>query len=202
MSKSSNSKRQAILLAARHAFITHGYSGSSVETIADAAPVSKPTLYKHFKSKQDLFAAVIENQCAMLLNTLSSAQAEIRDPVAGLKAIASAFIDLAYSEEAIKLYRLIIAEQQNFPELGQLVYRSGPEAVLKQLSLYLSELTAQKILSIQDIETSSCLFFGMLKGDQHFRCLLGLQSGLADDQKAQLIEATVALFLKGHGYPV
>ena len=31
--------------------------------IAEAAPVSKPTLYNHFKGKQELFAAVIASQC-------------------------------------------------------------------------------------------------------------------------------------------
>ena len=80
--------------------------------------------------------------------------------MAGLKAIAGAFVDLVYADEALQLYRLIIAEQQHFPELGELVYRSGPESVLQQLSSYLAELHARGILSIDDIETSSRLFSG------------------------------------------
>lgn len=200
MSKPYNPKRQAILEAAKATFIAHGYSGSSMEAIAEAAPVSKPTLYTHFKGKQELFAAVIANQCETLLNTLSGVQAELHDPAAGLKAIAVAFVDMAYTDEALQLYRLIIAEQQHFPELGELVYRSGPESVLRQLASYLAELKARGILRIDDIETSSQLFFGMLKGDQHFRCLLGLQPGLTDAEKQHLIDAAVNLFLRGHGH--
>jgi len=200
MNKPYNPKRQAILDAAKRAFIAHGYSGASIEAIAEAAPVSKPTLYNHFKGKQELFAAVIAGQCEALLSTLTREQAELADPVAGLKAIANAFVELVYTDEALQLYRLIIAEQQQFPGLGELVYRSGPESVLQQLSTYLDELKARSILSIDNIETSSRLFFGMLKGDQHFRCLLGLQSGLSDGEKRLLIDATVSLFLKGHGY--
>ena len=200
MNKPYNPKRQAILDAAKRAFIAHGYSGASIEAIAEAAPVSKPTLYNHFKGKQELFAAVIAGQCEALLSTLSREQAELADPVAGLKAIANAFVELVYTDEALQLYRLIIAEQQQFPGLGELVYRSGPESVLQQLSTYLDELKTRSILSIDNIETSSRLFFGMLKGDQHFRCLLGLQSGLSDGEKRLLIDATVSLFLKGHGY--
>ena len=200
MNKPYNPKRQAILDAAKQAFIAHGYSGASIEAIAEAAPVSKPTLYNHFKGKQELFAAVIAGQCEALLSTLTREQAELADPVAGLKAIANAFVELVYTDEALQLYRLIIAEQQQFPGLGELVYRSGPESVLQQLSTYLDELKARSILSIDNIETSSRLFFGMLKGDQHFRCLLGLQSGLSDGEKRLLINATVSLFLKGHGY--
>jgi TetR/AcrR family transcriptional repressor of mexJK operon len=200
MNKPHNPKRQAILNAATRAFIAHGYSGASMEAIAEAAPVSKPTLYNHFKSKQDLFAAVIECRCEALLSTLSSVQTELNDPVAGLSAIAGAFIDLVYAEEALQLYRLIIAEQQQFPELGELIYRSGPEPVLRQMASYLAELNARGILKIADLETSSRLFLDMLKGDQHFRCLLGLQSGLSETVKQRLISTVVSFFLRGHGY--
>lgn len=200
MNTVSNPKRQAILDAAKRAFLAHGYSGASMEAIAEAAPVSKPTLYSHFKGKQELFAAVIRDQCEALLSTLSSAQTEHLDPIAGMKAIVHAFVDLIYADEALKLYRLIIAEQQNFPELGALVYRSGPEPVLKLLSSYLTKLDAHQVLRIPDVDTSSKLLLGMLKGDEHFRCLLGLQSGLSQVEKERIIDAAVSLFLKGHGY--
>ncbi|MCK9619403.1 MAG: TetR/AcrR family transcriptional regulator [Methylobacter sp.] len=200
MNKLHNPKRQAILDAATRAFIAHGYSGASMEAIAEAAPVSKPTLYNHFKSKQDLFAAVIEGRCEALLSTLDSVQTGFDDPVAGLSAIAGAFIDLVYADEALQLYRLIIAEQQHFPDLGERIYRSGPEPVLRQMASYLAELNARGILTIPDLETSGRLFLDMLKGDQHFRCLLGLQSGLSETEKQRLIVAVVSFFLKGHGY--
>lgn len=196
----NNPKRQAILDAAKRAFLAHGYSGTSMESIAEAAPVSKPTLYSHFKGKQELFAAVIADQCEALLSTLSRAQTEPQDPVAGLKTIVRAFVDLIYADEALSHYRLIIAEQQNFPELGALVYRSGPEPVLKLLSSYLSELDARNALRVPDVDTSSRLLLGMLKGDEHFRCLLGLQQGLNEAEKERLIDAAVSLFLKGHGF--
>ncbi len=200
MNKPHNIKRQAILEAATRAFIAHGYIGTSMEAIAEAAPVSKPTLYNHFKSKQDLFAAVIECRCESLLSTFSSVQTGLNDPVAGLSAIAGAFIDLVYSDEAIQLYRLIIAEQQHFPELGELIYRSGPQPVLRQMASYLAELNSHGILNITDLETSSRLFLDMLKGDEHFRCLLGLQCGLSQEAKQRKIGAAVSLFLKGYGH--
>ena len=200
MRKANTSKRQAILAAAKRVFISHGYSSASMEAIADAAPVSKPTLYNHFKGKQELFAAVIAAECESLLSTLSEVQAEYNAPEDGLKAIASAFVDLLYADEALRLYRLIIAEQQHFPELGEMIYRSGPEPVLRQLSSYLAELGARGVLRVEDVEVSSRLFLDILKGDQHFRCLLGLQSGLSEPEQRQLIDSSVTFFLKGHDY--
>lgn len=198
MTPSSSSKRQAILAAARQAFLTHGYSGVSMEAIAEAAPVSKPTLYSHFRGKQELFAAVIAEQCENLLGTLTRSQDGSHNPDSGLTAIARAFVDLIYAPESLKLYRLIISEQQHFPELGVQVYRSGPEPILKQLSAYLADLAAKGALQMTDVDRSSRLFLSMLKGDEHFRCLLGLQDGLSDAEKAGMIDAAVALFMKGH----
>jgi TetR/AcrR family transcriptional repressor of mexJK operon len=200
MQPASSPKRQAILAAAKRAFLSHGYSGTSMEAIAEAAPVSKPTLYSHFKGKQELFAAVIACQCEELLHTLARVQTEHSEPVVGLRAILRAFADLLYSEEALSHYRLIIAEQQQFPELGELVYQSAAEPILQQLSAYLTKLHRDDTLHVPDVETSSRLLLGMLKGDEHFRCLLGLQAGLSDAAKTRLVDAALALFLKGHGY--
>jgi len=200
MTHASPSKRQAILAAARQAFLAHGYSGVSMEAIAEAAPVSKPTLYSHFHGKQELFSAVIAEQCESLLITLASSQGNNQNPEVGLKRIARAFVDLIYAPESLQLYRLIISEQQHFPELGAQVYRSGPEPVLTQLSSYLAELAASGTMQIADVEASSRLFLSMLKGDEHFRCLLGMQDGLNAAEKENMINAAVALFLKGHRY--
>lgn len=200
MSPPDNPKRQAILQAAKQSFLAHGYQGASMDAIAEAAPVSKPTLYNHFSGKQELFAAVIAQQCEALLGALAEARTEFDDPEAGLKAIAGAFVDLVFSDEALRLYRLIIAEQRQFPELGELVYRTGPEPVLRQVSSYLSELDARGKLRVADVETSSRLLLGMLKGEPHFRCLLGLQAGLDESARHGLIDSAVSLFLRGHGH--
>ncbi|MGZ8095684.1 MAG: TetR/AcrR family transcriptional regulator, partial [Methylosarcina sp.] len=101
MTRTPKSKRQAILDAAKRAFLAHGYSGASMEAIAEAAPVSKPTLYSHFNGKQELFAAVIAGQCESLLLTLARSQTELTDPAIGLKTIARAFVDLIYADEAL-----------------------------------------------------------------------------------------------------
>ena len=126
-----------------------------------------------------------------------------RDPAASVKAIACAFVVLMYSNEAMDLYRLAIAEQRNFPELGELISRFGPEPIFWQLSSHLADLKARGILHIPNVEIASQLFLGMLQGHKHFRCLMGLQPGLSEaEEKESIIDAAVSLFLKGHGYEV
>ena len=47
--------KQRILLEALRLFSRKGYDAVSVEQIADAVGVKAPSLYKHYKSKQDIF---------------------------------------------------------------------------------------------------------------------------------------------------
>lgn len=55
--------RERILLAARELFYRHGLHSVGVEAIAEAAQTNKMTLYRHFKSKDDLIVAYV-NQLA------------------------------------------------------------------------------------------------------------------------------------------
>ena len=56
-------KRAAIVDAALAAFLGAGYAEASVNAIAASAGVSIKTLYRHFESKDELFAAVMQAAC-------------------------------------------------------------------------------------------------------------------------------------------
>jgi TetR/AcrR family transcriptional regulator of autoinduction and epiphytic fitness len=51
-------KREAIVQSATTLFQKHGFEGVSMDRVAEAADVSKRTLYNHFPSKEELFAHV------------------------------------------------------------------------------------------------------------------------------------------------
>jgi AcrR family transcriptional regulator len=54
--------RQSIIDAAYELFYRKGYGRVSVDEIADLAKVTKRTLYYHFRSKDELLAAMLESQ--------------------------------------------------------------------------------------------------------------------------------------------
>ena len=54
--------RKRMLEAAYELFYRHGYARVSVDQIGDRAGVTKRTLYDHFRSKDELLAAVLEFQ--------------------------------------------------------------------------------------------------------------------------------------------
>lgn len=53
-------RRELILRAAGEAFGTGGYDGTTLEEIAAGAGVTKPILYRHFTSKDELYLALFE----------------------------------------------------------------------------------------------------------------------------------------------
>jgi AcrR family transcriptional regulator len=57
----ADQRRAGILLAARKAFAQRGFHGAGTSEIATAAGCSEPMIYKHFPSKQALFAATLED---------------------------------------------------------------------------------------------------------------------------------------------
>lgn len=59
-------RHETILAAARTVFARHGFHGAGTAEIARVAGCSEPMLYKHFSSKQALFAAVLVDATAQL----------------------------------------------------------------------------------------------------------------------------------------
>lgn len=51
--------KEHILEVARKEFFNKGYGAASINTIVDAADVTKPTVYYHFKNKKGLFNALV-----------------------------------------------------------------------------------------------------------------------------------------------
>jgi TetR/AcrR family transcriptional repressor of mexJK operon len=190
-------KRQAILTGAARMFLAHGFRNSSMEKIAQAAPVSKATLYNHFDSKDTLLAAVISDLCGSLLQTMTQVIIEPDNVENNLNKIATSAVDLIFAEDALAIYRLVVAESPDFPELGQLFYQSGPQAVLTQLEDYFQQLNAEGIFTITDPVFAADAFFSMLKGDLHLRCLLSKTLRPSADEKKRLISQVIAFYMRG-----
>src|ERR1022692_2623429 len=58
-----NAKRRQILEGARAVFMAQGFDAASMGEIARVAGVSKGTLYVYFKSKEELFEAIVGQEC-------------------------------------------------------------------------------------------------------------------------------------------
>lgn len=75
MQQRSEETRARILEAAVKQFAIHGYNAASVDSICEQAGVSKGAFYHHFKTKQDVFLALLDGW----LQTFDQAIEESKD---------------------------------------------------------------------------------------------------------------------------
>lgn len=72
--------RERIMSAASYLFCNHGFYASGIDTILERAGTAKATLYHHFKSKEELIAAVLEAEGATWREWFFGRLAEVEGP--------------------------------------------------------------------------------------------------------------------------
>ena len=77
-------KREIILDAALEVFSAHGYRGSTVDQIAEAAGLSKPNLLYYFKGKEEIHNTLLQRLLETWLAPLRELD-DIGDPVSELR---------------------------------------------------------------------------------------------------------------------
>nr|WP_282569212.1 TetR/AcrR family transcriptional regulator [Aliiroseovarius sp. S1339] len=82
-------RRNKILNAAQHIFVTQGFRGATMEGIAAAVGMSKVTVYGYFKDKDAVFAAVADRLDRQLVEVV---KLELRDGQTLKEKIANALI--------------------------------------------------------------------------------------------------------------
>jgi AcrR family transcriptional regulator len=68
-------RRPQLLGVAREVFAASGFHATSMNDVAEAAGVTKPVLYQHFRSKRDLYREVLADVGSRLLDEITKATA-------------------------------------------------------------------------------------------------------------------------------
>lgn len=153
-------RTRRILDGALKVFAEAGYSGTTMDAVAAAAGLSKPTLYQYFPSKDELFQA-------MMLGLRDRMMAVFDHPspdgmVHDLHAFAWDYADAVMQPEMLSLARLIIGEVQRFPEIGRAYQASGPDRLLAGIMAYLETQRATGRLAFDDAELAAQDYWGLI----------------------------------------
>jgi len=110
-----------ILEAALEEFAARGYAGARMAAVAQRAGIAKGLIYHYFPSKAALFQATV-NACHQ--STFEAAERQLAQHGGSARAMLSAMVELGYDKilsdrRELALFRLIIAEAENFPDLAR-----------------------------------------------------------------------------------
>lgn len=190
--RNARAKRQAILDGAKAVFMRHGFGATSMDAVADAAGASKMTVYRHFRSKEALFAGLIGYLCdRMFEGDLVADMAELAPEVA-LRRYAERFVETVFAPETVVLHRIVVAEAARFPDLGRLFYESGPAGSIAGLAAYLRAHRDDPRLSFDDPVDAAEEFLETVRGYEHLRVVLGVAPMPDRDRLEQRIDRAIA----------
>jgi AcrR family transcriptional regulator len=192
-------KHTAILEAAADMFIEHGFDGASIEMIAEAAGVSRQTIYNQFENKQALFLEIARESVKLVMEPLGDElekQAAIRDTLA---ALARRMLETYFCRKVSALWRMVVVERPRFPELGRELYEIGPVKVEDQLAAYLSEQAQQGRLCIVDAVLAAQQFGALVLHQRQLKDDLGIEMGLGEKDIARTADEAVTTFLRAFG---
>jgi AcrR family transcriptional regulator len=115
---------QALLDAALDLFVEKGFAATRSEEVAARAGVSKGTLYLYFPSKEELLKAVIrERLLSQIMAGAARAQAFSGSAADLLRDVLTQWWQDVYDSAASGVFKLIITEVRNFPDIADFYAR-------------------------------------------------------------------------------
>lgn len=178
-----NTKKR-ILDEALTLFSEKGYANVFVADIAKAVGIKAPSLYKHYKSKQDIFNAILDEmrdnyeKHAVMLNMNgndASADAEVFSKVSEdelVKMGMGLFMYFLHDEYSQKFRKMLTVEQYNNKELAELFTKQYADDPLSYQSGLFIMLSGSGVLieenpSIMSLQFYAPIFMILTICDRH-----------------------------------
>jgi AcrR family transcriptional regulator len=168
----ADQRRGAILSAARHEFASRGFRGARTAAIASGAGCAEPTLYKHFPSKQALFAAVLRDATESMKEMVDALMAATGGPMAGMLAVAERATSDPLIIETIRL-RTLAAGLVDDPQVRAALTASVDEVRGRMAAHIAAGQAAGEIRSDIDPGDAAWILYGYTLAGGHAHAVHG-----------------------------
>jgi AcrR family transcriptional regulator len=130
-------RRDQLLTHARVAFAERGFHDAGMDEIAEAAGVTKPVLYQHFRSKRELFHEVLGDVGERLVAVVTSATATAAGPRERVEAGFRAYFGFIEQDPAAfrLLYGATVRHDEEFDAVLAATVDRIAEAVLPLIEI-------------------------------------------------------------------
>lgn len=200
-------KRQAILAAATTLFLRNGFRGTSMDEVASLAKASKQTVYKQFTDKEALFREIVEGVTgnsdavvdvitAAFGDVLASTSDELE---ARLRKVAGVYLDAVLHAQVLSLRRLIIAEAEQFPDLGRRYYEQAPARGIEVVVNCLQPYVDAGLIAADDLRLAAAHFAYLTLGSAQDRMLFIPTELPTSAERDHLAAAAARVFLAAYG---
>ena len=194
-----NAKRRQIVEGARQIFLAHGFDAASMNDIAKAAGVSKGTLYVYFQNKEQLFEAIVHEECQVHAENTFDLDPASHDVEAVLLQLGTAYIKFLCQPAKASALRTVIAIADRMPEIGKVFYETGPAVGISRLADYLRAQVQDGVLAIDDVELAAAQFLDACQATLFKPVLFNFAPPPTIDRIRHVVGIAVRAFMKAYG---
>lgn len=127
-------RREQLLDCAAELFSKAGYARATTAELARAAGVTEPIIYRHFKSKRDLFIALVERGAERTLAQWKQELRGAKDPAERLRRLLGD--NPMVSAQGRDAYRVLL---QSITEVGDPLIHEAVQSHMKNLHAFLTK---------------------------------------------------------------
>ena len=193
---SGEARRDAIVEAAIQLFAEKGFRGATTRELARAVGVTEPVLYQHFKTKRELYSAIIEQKAAegMELTERRLGSYLTGSDDAGFLT-ASAKLVLERYERDPSFVRLLLFSALEGHELAELFQQRQLNCFYDIVSGYLHRRMQDGAFRELDPYLAARLFMGMISHHGLVRVLF--EDRMVRSSRKVVVDEIVRTFLQG-----
>jgi AcrR family transcriptional regulator len=197
-------KRMSILEAAAEVFCRQGFAGASIDEIAAVACVSRQTIYNHYREKETLFMAVVDDVMTRANGMLFSILSTFPDKADDLEHDLTAFLirinkNCVCNHDGRFLRKLVQNEGECHPHLFESWRQQGPLKITTALAALFARLSLSGALQIEDFDVAARQFMALGNADLQMPLLFGETP--TDEQIESAARNAVRTFLRAYGKP-
>jgi AcrR family transcriptional regulator len=167
-------RRKAFVDAARELFFANGYAGTTMSSIASKVGGSKTTLWTYFPSKEELFAAVVDDIVAQYGDALAI-ELPLDEPVSDvLRVFGNLLMTKLTATPILSLFRLVVGEAERFQHLAETFYERGPRRGKARAAVWVGEKMVRGELRMGDPMRAVQQFTGLCQSGLYQFAMLNL----------------------------
>lgn len=185
-----------LLIAAEKVFITRGLEQSTIEEICLLAEVSRPSFYKRFKDKDELFADYVLIKSKLLVEQLEIFASEIKDKKTFLQNSKNYLIYM-YTDEVLSFHGMVAGEARLH---NKVKYNFRMHLVAKHMQLrqqvIMQLIICGLIKPTNKIDGLAKLLGSLITADSYYLTVTGGQEPLSGKVLDDFVNERCDLFLR------
>lgn len=188
-------RQEDLLNRATEVFLEYGYANASVAEIARRAGASKRTIYSRYRTKDDLFIAVIARKTQELQSVFAKILAPDQPLASVLEDFGAHLLCAISHPKRRSLYRTFVAESGKFPKLSRAFWKIGPQRSVAMLRDYLAQ---HPEFCGRDPEHAAEMFWSLCCGLTFMRSQLRQGTVMPDKVVCNRVKEAVRVFLAAY----